>query len=292
MLVCSGPAAREFLQGQTTCDFNQLTATTAISGAYCTPQGRMICDFRALQYQADHYLLQTDASVCEPATAIFGKYIVFSRAELGDATTDWCQYGFWGEDAAALIAAPAAQQCWRKNDILWLQSDVRAGDFEACVPRSATGEFEQQLADRFELRPESEWSRREIDAGIGHVEAQTSELFLPQMLNYQATGRISFDKGCYTGQEVVARLHYRGKTKRPMYLARLQPAQPSATAGSTLFRAGREQSIGTVVNAVSDDKETRLLATVASDAVEVGVFLDSPQGASLEFLDLPYELET
>jgi folate-binding protein YgfZ len=292
MLECRGPAAREFLQGQTTCDFNQLTSTAPVSGAYCTPQGRIICDFRALQYQPDHYLLQTDASICGAATSTFGKYIVFSKAELSNATSGWRQYGFWGEEVSQQLAAPTAQQCWREGEILWLQSDDQAGYFEACVPASAAAEFEQGLDGRFEQRPESEWSRWQIDAGIGHVEAQTSELFLPQMLNYQATRRISFDKGCYTGQEVIARLHYRGKTKRPMYLARLHPAQSTASAGNALFRAGREQSVGTVVNVVSDETETRLLAAVASDAVEIGVFLGSPQGARLEFLELPYELET
>lgn len=287
LLEVKGPAAREFLQGQTSCDFDQLSETTPITGAYCTPQGRMVCDFLALQYQEDQLLLQLDSGVCDEAISTFGKYIIFSRAELRNTSTDWCQYGFWGDDAAQLLAAPEDGQ---PDGVIWLQNPDNTAYIQAFVPTASASTFEAQMERRFRSAPETAWQRWEIDAGIGHVQSQTSGLFLPQMLNYQLTGRISFNKGCYTGQEVVARLHYRGKTKRPMYLARLQPPQPGATAGANLFRAGSEQAIGNVVNAVSDDSETRVLAALASSATDGEIFLGSPGGASLELLELPYSL--
>jgi len=288
ILDISGPAAREFLQGQTTCDFEQLTATTPISGAYCTPQGRVICDFRALQYQDQHYLLQTHAGICDEAAAVFGKYIIFSKAELHNASDAWRQYGFWGDDIASLLDVPGDRRSWREDDILWLQGDP---GFEACVPTANVALFEERLSTLLTRGTEAQWCSREINAGIGHITPQTSGLFLPQMLNYQAVDRISFSKGCYTGQEVVARLHYRGKTKRPMYLARLQPALAEASPGDTLYRADSEQSVGTIVNIASDEDESRLLVSVASKALPAGVHLGSPQGPTLEFLELPYSID-
>jgi folate-binding protein YgfZ len=290
LLEIMGPAAREFLQGQTTCDFAQLNQTTTLTGAYCTPQGRMVCDFRASEYQPDQFLLQTDLGVCAQALATFGKYIVFSRAELRNTSSDWRQYGFWGDDVAQLLSAPVDAPAWQRDGISWFKNADNNAYLEACVPAAAAAAFESQLELHFERKPESAWQRWEIDAGIGHVQAQTSGLFLPQMLNYQLTGRINFNKGCYTGQEVVARLHYRGKTKRPMYLARLQPPLPGTLAGDALYRAEGDQGIGTVVNAVSDDRETRILAAIASSAADGEVFLGSPGGARLELLDLPYSL--
>ena len=287
MLEISGPAAREFLQGQTSCDFAQLTATTPISGAYCTPQGRVICDFRALWLQAEHYLLQTDAGICDEAAAVFGKYIVFSRAQLHNASDAWRQYGCWGNDIAHLLGAPEHQLSWRDDDILWLWGD---SGIEACVPAADAARFESQLSTLLTRSTESAWCTREINAGIGHITPRTSGLFLPQMLNYQAVDRISFSKGCYTGQEVVARLHYRGKTKRPMHLARLLPACIEARAGDALFLADSEQSVGNIVNIASDDSESRLLASVTGTALSAGVHLGSPQGPILEFLELPYSI--
>lgn len=296
ILDISGPAAREFLQGQTTCDFEQLTAGTPISGAYCTPQGRVICDFRALQCGAEHYLLQTHAGICDEAAAVFGKYIVFSKAELHNATSAWRQYGFWGDDIAAALEAPEGQLSWREQDILWLRGD-RVDDkgedkgFEACVPAADAARFEDQWGPLLNRGTEAQWCSREITAGIGHITPETSGLFLPQMLNYQAVDKISFSKGCYTGQEVVARLHYRGKTKRPMQLARLLPPQTEAKAGEPLFLADSEQNVGNVVNIASDEEESRLLVSVASKAVPAGIHLGSPQGPALEFLDLPYSID-
>ncbi|MCZ6830773.1 MAG: tRNA-modifying protein YgfZ [Gammaproteobacteria bacterium] len=132
-------------------------------------------------------------------------------------------------------------------------------------------------------------------------------MFIPQMINYKMTGLIRFNKGCYTGQEVVARIHYRGKLKRPMVLAsiNLEPdadlsaagmsegrtsERRIAAAGTPLYKPGSEQSIGNVVNCARDGDSYRLLVVVTSAAVDEGVHLADPAGPQLSFHDLPYPL--
>jgi folate-binding protein YgfZ len=292
VLQVTGPEAIKFLQGQTTCDLEQLQGDAAMAGAYCTPQGRMVCDFRILASAEETYLLQMHGSICDPSMSVFGKYIVFSKAEIANVSPDWQQFAVWGESAAGELGAEdaAVNQLWTENDCLWLRTEAKQPRFEVCVPAAQANAFAGDLAGRFQARDESDWQLQEIDAGIGHVEAGTFESFLPQMLNYQLTDRVSFTKGCYTGQEVVARMHYRGKLKRAMYLASVAGTD-APTAGTALFRPGREQSVGNVVNAASAADSTRLLAVVTSAAIEGGIHLASPDGPTLEFLALPYSLD-
>ena len=115
-------------------------------------------------------------------------------------------------------------------------------------------------------------------------------MFIPQMLNFQATGALSFTKGCYTGQEVVARMQYRGKLKRRMYRAQL-PAN-KARPGDTLHHEGSEQSIGNIANAVArNDGSSEVLAVITNRDVEAGNTITTAQGEALELLPLPYSIE-
>jgi folate-binding protein YgfZ len=291
-LQIEGPQAISFLQGQTTCDLEQLTEELAMAGAYCTPQGRMVCDFRIFSTGTDSYLLQMPRDVCPSALTVFAKYIVFSKAEITDASANWQQFAVWGDSAARELKAEhqAANQLWRDGDCFWLRAEGTEPRFEVSVPWPQAEAFAADLAGRFQARTEADWQLQEIDQGIGHVEAATVESFLPQMLNFQFTDRVSFTKGCYTGQEVVARMHYRGKLKRPMYRAALT-GQDVPAAGTALFTAGSQQSVGTVVNAASDAATIRLLAVIKSDSLAAGVHLTSPDGPQLEILDLPYPVD-
>ena len=291
-LLIRGPDSQSFLQGQTTCDIEELNEGLSVCGAYCTPQGRMVCDFRIIAIDGENYLLSMHRGLCEETAATFGKYIVFSKAELSDASEDWCQFAAWGDETSALLGLEGGREntLWNKDGVYWVQADAAGTRFEALVEADRAGELSQSLQQNFETAGEAAWELAEIEAGIGHVAPETLGQFLPQMLNYQATGRISFSKGCYTGQEVVARMHYRGKLKNSMHLASVK-AQP-CPAGTVLFRQGVDQGIGTVVNAASAGDSLRILAMVRMDALEVEVRLGSQEGPVLEFLELPYSLDS
>ena len=302
-LLIRGPDTHTFLQGQTTCDLDLLTPQRALNGAYCTAQGRLLCDFRVLGVDADSWLLCMHRGICDSSAATFGKYIVFSKAEISNASEDWCSFAVWGERLAGELGLETGAQnrVFELDGAWWVQTDEAAQRYEALVPAARAQAFSDTLAGVLQPAEEAQWQLAEINAGLGHLEPATVDMFIPQMLNYQLTGHISFNKGCYTGQEVVARMHYRGKLKRPMYLARVTvdhamdvgaAAAGTPAAGTPLYKPGSEQSIGNVVNCVADGAYWRLLAVVTSAALDAGVHLAAPGGPLLEFLDLPYPLPT
>lgn len=288
-LELSGPDSRRFLQGQVTCDIDSLEQSHTLPGAYCNPQGRMVCDFRLWQRGDGPILLELTADTVATALSTFSKYIVFSKAELRDVSAEWAHYAIWGDAAAELAGAGAAgvNTCWEDGTAQWTALDI-PGCFKACVPAANAAEFEQRLGGAEQV-PSSQFRELEIRAGIGHVTAATSGELLPQALNYQLTGRVSFKKGCYTGQEVVARMHYRGKVKRPAMLAEVTAAA-TPEPGERLYRSGSEQAAGDVVNAVATGPDTQLLlVSVARDAADDGVTL-GVAGPALSFQPLPYPL--
>ncbi len=248
--------------------------------------------------------------ICDNSAAVFGKYIVFSKAEISNASDEWRSFSVWGEGLAAVLGMDkhGLGGVCEQHGAWWVQTDGAGERFECHVPTESAAALTELLAGKFQPGEETAWQLAEINAGIGHREPETVEMFIPQMLNYQLTGHVSFNKGCYTGQEVVARMHYRGKLKRPMYLASIAidpdpagtpaAAKPEgrtserriAAAGTPLYKPGSEQSIGNVVNCSADGDAYRLLAVVTSAAIEAGVHLGEPRGPGLSFHDLPYPL--
>jgi folate-binding protein YgfZ len=293
-LSISGVDAHKFLQGQTTCDTNLLSQALSVPGAYCNPQGRLICDFRLLQID-DDTLLQMPRELCQLTADVLQKYIVFSKAELAIASDKWVSFAVWGESAAvALDWLDGSENQARTTAVAnWVQIDSAGTRFEATVRSGAIAELETFLGASFEPVPEAAWQLQEIAAGLAHVEAATSAEFLPHMLNYQATGRINFKKGCYPGQEVVARMHYRGKTKRRVYRAGVSTAQAPA-AGSAVVSSDNNKVVGTVVNAAAANNRVELLVILPVDAVadQAKLQLADNDAAGLEILPLPYSLES
>lgn len=288
-LLISGPDRSKFLQGQTTCDVSEVTAEKAVQGAYCTPQGRLVCDFRILCDTEDSWLLQMDRGICEHAAAAFGKYIVFSKAEIADASEQWTSFAVWADTPGEWTNGWGLNAQWQDGHARWVQTDAAGQRFECLVPAEHAAELRSTLAAGMTPATADEWQLLEISAGIGHVEAATIEEFIPQMLNYQLTGHISFTKGCYTGQEVVARMHYRGKLKRPMYIASLDQTRPPA-AGTALYTPGSEQSIGNIVNAADLGDGCLVLAVITTSALERGIHLGDQAGPQLNIGELPYSL--
>ena len=138
---------------------------------------------------------------------------------------------------------------------------------------------------------DSDWLLGQIRAGIGQVMGPTRELFIPQMINLQAVDGVSFKKGCYTGQEIVARMQYLGKLKRRQYrLALDQQAIPAP--GAEIFSPTHGSSVGEVVIAAGTGTGCELLAVLSAEAVEDGnLHLGSLEGPRLQVLTLPYELD-
>ena len=188
------------------------------------------------------------------------------------------------------LELPAETDSVARNEYL-IAIRVSPDRSELWVPSDRADAVKAQLSETLDQADLNEWLLGQIRAGIGQVMPQTRELFIPQMLNLQAVGGVSFKKGCYTGQEIVARMQYLGKLKRRLYRLSLDSAQ-MPEPGTPLFSPSHSSSIGEVVIAAKADQVIELLAVLQAEAADSGdVHLGTLEGPGLRLLDLPYTLD-
>lgn len=292
ILAVRGPDANKFLQGQVTCNLNYLSDSHSSLGARCTPKGRMQSSFRIVSL-SDGYLLAMASELLETQLSDLKKYAVFSKSKLSDESRDWLRVGLSGDDAVLQslgLELPAqANSVARSNELLALRlSDGRA---ELWIPASQAETVRAQLASQLPEAPPNDWLLAQVRAGIGQVVGATRELFIPQMINLQALDGVSFKKGCYTGQEIVARMQYLGKLKRRLYRLELHDTQVPEPA-TALFSPVHGSSVGEVVLAARSATGVELLAVLQDDAAQDGrLYLGAADGPGLSLLDLPYTLD-
>jgi len=303
LVLVKGPDATKFLQGQVTCDINSLITDNPIRpsviGAHCTHKGRMLFSFRAAMLAPDTLILRVHKALRETLLNYLGKYIVFSKAQLIELHTHYQVIGVTGTTACRqlsnlLSATPGTEQAALINpgsDEPGLAIALSADRFELWLPTATAIDYWQQLNPHCQRLAEPYWDYLNIIAGLGEVRPETQSLFIPQMLNFQAIGGgVSFTKGCYTGQEVVARMEYLGKLKRRMYHLALDD-HSVVDAGMALYTTASSQSIGTVVYAAVAGDTTHLLAVATVAAVEQdAVYIDEACQKKLHVLSLPYAI--
>ncbi len=293
-LSVSGPDTHKFLQGQLSCDLQKLTPQQALAGALCTPKGRMVSNFY-MQYQAaDQVLLLLPRDTLPATQATLAKYIVFAKAEM-QAEQDWCHLGLAGPQAESVIgdlfgsAATERLAMTHADKGAAICISPQQQRYLVTLKAADLATHWQPISDSARPVNSSVWNYLDVAAGFGFVQQQTIEMFIPQMLNLQLTEGVSFTKGCYTGQEIVARTQYRGNLKRRMYRATCA-ASVVPEAGSPVFNDVKEQPVGNVVMAEKTAADSiELLAVLAlSDAGDETLRLGDKQGPALQLVDLPY----
>ncbi|BFT61775.1 YgfZ/GcvT domain-containing protein [Pseudomonas moorei] len=292
VLAVRGADAGKFLQGQLTCNLNYLSDTQASLGARCTQKGRMQSSFRIL-LEGDGVLMAMASELLEPQLADLKKYAVFSKSKLTDESAAWVRFGVDHGDAALKslgLELPAETDQVVRNDGL-IALRVSPDRAELWVSADQADAVKGKLSALLAKGGLNQWLLGQIRAGIGQVMPGTRELFIPQMLNLQAVGGVSFKKGCYTGQEIVARMQYLGKLKRRLYRLSLD-ASELPEPGTQLFSPSHGSSIGEVVLAAQGEQQIELLAVLQADAAEAGdIHVGALDGPALHLLDLPYELD-
>jgi folate-binding protein YgfZ len=293
VLAVRGVDASKFLQGQLTCNMDYLSDAKATLGARCTQKGRMQSSFRIL-LQGDGCLLAMASELIEAQLADLKKYAVFSKSKLTDESAAWARFGLQDGDGAlvslGLELAHDTDAVTRANDLIAIR--VSHNRTELWVPVAQAADVQSRLAAQLAEGSLNDWLLGQIRAGIGQVFAQTREEFIPQMINLQAVGGVSFKKGCYTGQEIVARMQYLGKLKRRLYRLSLDGSD-LPEAGAALFSPVHASSVGNVVIAAQGEQGIELLAVLQADAVENGdIRLNAADGPALHLNELPYALDS
>ena len=290
----SGVDAQAFLQGQLSCDVRKIDPFNAQYGSYCTPKGRMLASF--LMWHDGGYMMQLPSALQVAIRKRLSMFVLRAKVELADGSDTLVRMGVAGSSAAALLAealgtVPGAHLGvihGEQGSIIRLAQDR----FELVAKPGQAPALWERLSKEATPVGAPCWNWLEIKAGIPVITPATQERFVPQMANLEAIGGVSFQKGCYPGQEIVARTQHLGKVKRRMYLANIQSPNPVA-AGDELFSADMtEQSSGMVVNAApSPDGGFDVLAVIQTSSVEAGkVHWKALDGPTLEIMPLPYSL--
>ncbi len=317
VLRVGGKDATDFLAGQLTSDVRALLPGQSQLAAWCTPKGRVIVVCRVLCL-VDQYLLVFNADVAEDTHTRLERYVLRSRVELSDERARWVTTGCAGPGVGAVLREVLGALPERPGGLIE-EAGLIVANLGGYGPRYLVlGTAESVRALREPAIPAHAsapaWRVLEILSGVPVIHRATSEAYLPQMLNLEALGGLSFQKGCYPGQEVIARLKYRGEIKRRMFLAGAKLDDPQRddpqrvdsqrvdsqrvdsksdgvpTAGQPLFQTlcDGPRKAGEVLAAERHRDGVVLLAVIDIAASDQSLRLSDPGGPALSLMALPY----
>jgi len=298
----SGTDRISFLQGQLSCNTELLSAQRSLSGALCNLKGRVIADFRLLE-RDEEIILQCAAGMANKIHTTLSKYAVFSKVKLeqlnAESSSVPLALGCMGDSVDVALSllqlelpdSPDQISQGADCSVVRLAGPAKRVEIWFHEPKAKSA-FLAGPGLSISSEPQA-WSRADIEAGIIHVTPQLSEEYTPQLLNYDISGLIDFKKGCYTGQEIVARMFYRGTAKKRLFLAN---SSHGITKNSRVVEASSVDSEeaepgGSEILAFSNyQKPALLLAVLASESAESGQeyrLTDQPDSA-VHIQSLPY----
>jgi folate-binding protein YgfZ len=290
-----GPDAATFLQSQLTNDVANLDPSSVQLNGYCTPKGRLLATFQQWR-EADAIMLQLPAEILTPVMKRLSMFVLRAKAKLVDASAQHRTLALLGPGAAeALRTAGIEVPATPWHSVVADEMRVIRMPPAPIVAERFLLTVAAALADhlmRLGLPQQSSaaWWWSEVAAAIPTVFAATQEKFVPQMINFEVLGGVSFKKGCYPGQEIVARSQYLGKLKRRMQIAH-SPADVPPPAGSDLYQSSQAEPVGTVVmSATAPGGGADLLIELPVDRIASGSLHLSPGSEPLQLRPLPYEL--
>jgi tRNA-modifying protein YgfZ len=292
LLAATGGDARAFLHGQLSCDVESLAEDAAVYGAYCTAKGRMLANF-LLWSEAGTFFMLLPRALAPGIRKRLQMFILRSKVTLDDRSDALAVLGVAGPAASAALATLVKAvptdplQVARGRDATAIA--VHGSRFAVVTPVAHAPAVWERLAG---LTPVGTpcWEWLEIANGLPWITAATQDQFVPQMANLELIGGINFRKGCYPGQEIIARTQYLGKPKRRLFLAHVDAATNPAPGEPLAADGAGDQSAGTVVNAApAPEGGFDLLAVVLTANADTGtVRLGSAAGPALRFRPLPY----
>ncbi|WP_438767305.1 CAF17-like 4Fe-4S cluster assembly/insertion protein YgfZ [Kushneria sp. TE3] len=295
VLEVRGPDSDRFLQGQSSASTAHATETIAPPTVFCTPKGRAIANAQLIRAAPECYWLLLERSIADALHQHLAKYAAFYKAEL-TLRDDLAIAGLAGHKAGDVLekALPdLPQTTWgvrvSPDDALAVtRHPHETTRLIVIAPPARIAELIGEKYNELTLAPATLWQRLDIEAGLLWLDERQREKWLPQMFNWEALAGISFKKGCYTGQEVVARAHYRGQVKKR--LMRLSvPGEDALAPGTEVMDATREKSLGEVVlSAPTNNAHVELLAimTLKEDMPPLSI-----NGETAQLMTLPYALE-
>ncbi|QQX80912.1 tRNA-modifying protein YgfZ [Shewanella sp. KX20019] len=292
LISVTGEQGRSFIHGQVTTDISSLEDNQWRWGAHCDPKGKMLATFRTFAKGDTLFMMMPKQTLALDLPQL-QKYAVFSKADLNDVSDDWLLLGVAGEQAASWLT----EQFGTLNDEITLIDNGMiiqdAGRFIVIIEQASVADF-NKLNDAV-IVDATAWQELEILAGYPNIGAAHNAKFVPQMCNLQALNGISFNKGCYMGQETIARMKYRGGNKRALYIVSgTVSAELSAESQLEIaLEDGAEfRRAGTIIESVQRDQQLLLTAVLANDTpLDATLRIAGDDTSQLSIIALPYSLE-
>jgi tRNA-modifying protein YgfZ len=290
-----GEDSATFLQGQLTNDVVALNETRWCLAGYCSAKGRLLATFVVWRPERDRFLLACPLDLLAPTLKRLSMFVLRAKCKLSDATQQVALLGLWGtsvpSEAAALLPGAVTGQWLRLSDAVVHSSggpDVRVPRVMRALEGMST-EATEPSTDAVSL---ATWRAMDVQSGVPMVQGKTVDAFVPQMINFELLRGVDFRKGCYPGQEVVARSQYRGTLKRRMHLF---VSDASVNVGDEVFHASdAEQPVGSVVNAAAWDKQHVALVSLKSAVLQpdglTTLHLGSAAGPAMRQQLMPYSV--
>ena len=302
LIAVAGEDAAKFLHSQLTNDVEHLGAGEVRLAGYCSPKGRLLATL-LMWKSADAIMLQLPLEIQAPVQKRIQMFVLRAKAKLADVGGQQVQLGLAGAAAQTVLknwfpdlpGAPYTKVDSSAGTLLRLADALGAPRYLwIATPDTAIVAWPKLAASLIPAGSQL-WRLAAIHAGVPQITLPTQEQFVPQMVNYELIGGVNFKKGCYPGQEIVARTHYLGKVKRRMMLASIamSGATVEARAGTEVFSsADPDQPCGMIVNAEANgDQRIDCLVELKLAVLDAGsVHLGSATGPTLQFSDLPYTL--
>ena len=271
VLRISGKDAANLLQGQTTCNINDINEQASKFAAICNPKGRTIATFLLVKNAAD-FLMVLPAELAETIRKRLTMYVLRSDAKIQDADDEFCLMGLTQTGKPV----PPFTSSLGETGLIVNFPGTQTRKLVIAEIKNATRLWAEHVdIKKFYQANSEDWRYLDIISGIPWVTSAASEEFIPQMLNLDKLGGISFNKGCYTGQEIVARTHYLGKVKRELFLAECQTATAPPPNTAIINRAsGEGEIVGNVLQSIQNGRHCTLqivLQTTDTDFKRLGL---------------------
>ncbi|MDH5765058.1 MAG: folate-binding protein YgfZ [Gammaproteobacteria bacterium] len=291
-----GEDAVDFLQGQLTNDVRNVSENCSQLSAYCTPKGRMLANFRIFK-RGDTLYLRLPGNLLETTLKRIRMFILMSKVTMEDSSDSLVHFGVSGPKAEEHLKSIFSELPLNDDDTKQINgyTIIRVPGqhprFEIYGELESMSELWSKLDVHAAPIGYGPWARMDIVAGIPVIFPATSESFVPQMTNMQLINGINFQKGCYTGQEIVARMQYLGKLKRQMYRVKIA-TEDTVNPGDPLFSIDTSsgQGTGSIIDAQPDSEgATDALAVIDISTAEKGnLKLKDENGPAISLEKLPY----
>ncbi len=288
LIRAQGPDAASFLHGQLTQDTNSLREGSARLAGYCSPKGRLLASFIVWRADADTLYLACSADLLAPTLKRLSMFVLRAKCKLTDASADLPLFGLAGAEAAAWLGDAAPTSAWASTAVCAGQV-VRLPDVQG-TPRWLLAQPADAATPALPALAPDAWAWLEVHSGVVRITAATVEQFVPQMVNLELVGGVNFQKGCYPGQEIVARSQYRGTLKRRSLV--FDSAAP-LTIGQEVFHSNDPAQPAGMVALASPrpDGGSSALVEIKLSSLEAGsLHAGAADGPLLQRGALPYAI--